>query len=258
MAMDQAPSEAQTADKLLAAGLKLFKTGFKDILVILLTQTISILALFIVLFTLTMSLYDSSSADFFQYRFIICLVLSSLFVLSVQLGFIAAFTAKFWAIMHGTRITTSHAYAVGFRKAIPLLAWLIVYVLIVATGLMILVIPGLILMVSLFMGVALIIQNHYSTFEAIRISHKMVWPYLRRTLFYLVASVVITLAAYFVTIFPLGVFISYLTNNNPMLSGMIELARYALIVMLVPLFVAMLIPYYMDLLIRQRQTGSAT
>lgn len=255
--MEQMPATPQTIDKLLESGFKLFKSGFKDILGILLTQTITMLVLFVFLFSLTISLYDNTSTDFFQTNFIVCLILSSLLILAVELAFIAAFTAKFWAIVHHSKITSTHAYVVGAAKALPLLAWLITYLLIVTTGLMILFIPGLVLIVSLFMGAGLIIQGHFSTIEAIKISHKLVWPYLRRTLLYLAMSALITLAAYFATIFPLGMFISYITNNNPMLSGVIDLARYALIVILVPLFVALIIPYYMDLLARQQNKDSA-
>ncbi len=246
--MERTPATPQSIDKLLATGFRLFRTGFRDILGILLTQTISVLALFVVLFSLTMSLYDNSSTTIFQPRFIIGLVMSSLLILAVQLAFIASFTAKFWACAHQTSISSAHAYAVGAQKALPLLAWLISYLLIVWTGIILFVVPGLILAVSLFMGAALIIQDHYSTPAAIKTSHKMVWPYLRRTLLYLVLSAGATLIIYFVTLYPLGLFVSYITSHNPMLNGILDIARYALIVMLVPLFIALIIPYYMDLL----------
>ena len=255
--MEQPPTTPQTVDRLLESGFRLFKTGFKDILGILLTQTISMLGLFVALFSLTISLFDNTSTTLFQTDFIVCLILSCLLLLAVELGFIAAFTSKFWAIIHNSKITSAHAYAVGAQKALPLLVWLISYVLLVATGLMILFVPGLVLMVSLFMGAALIIQEHFSTVGALKTSHKLVWPYLRRTLLYLVVSVSITLAAYFATIFPLGMLISYITNNNPMLSGITDLARYALIVILVPFFVALIIPYYMDLQLRRQNKDSA-
>jgi len=245
--MDQAPAALQDTDKLLQTGLRLFKSGFRDILGILLVQTISMLVLIVILFSLTISLYDYTSTDFFQFNFIVSLGLSTLLILMVELGFIAAFTSKFWAIAHQTTITTSHAYRVGINKALPLLIWSLSYLSIVAAGLLLLFIPGLILMVSLFMGAALVIQDHYSTLGALKASYHMTWPYLRRTLFYLVISILLTITVYFATIFPLGMLLSYITNNNPMLSGVFDLAKYALIVMLVPLFVALIIPYYMDL-----------
>ena len=250
--MTEPPAAPQSTDQLLLAGIHLFWTGFREVLGILLTQTITILLLFVVLFSLTLSIYDSTSADRFQFDFIAGLVLSGLIILAVQLGFIAAFTAKFWAHIHNTQMSTAHAYRVGINKALPLLAWLLMYVAIVATGLLLLFVPGLILMVTLFMGGPLIIQHHYSTLAAIRTSHKLVWPSLRQTLLYLVTAAIITLIAYFVTIFPLGMFIAYLTNNNPMLTGIISLLRYALLVLLTPLFVALVIPYYMCLLRRQQ------
>ena len=250
--MTEPSATPQSTGQLLLAGIHLFRTGFREVLGILLTQTITILVLFVVLFSLTVSLYDSTSANRFQFDFIASLILSSLFILAVQLGFIASFTAKFWAHIHNTQMTTAHAYAVGIRKALPLLIWLLAYVAIVSTGLLLLFVPGLILMVTLFMGGPLVIQDHYSTLAAIKASHKLVWPSLRQTLLYLVTAALITTVAYFVTIFPLGMFIAYLTNHNPMLSGVISLVRYALIVMLAPLFVALVIPYYMCLLRRQQ------
>lgn len=250
--MEHQPAIPQPIDDLLRHGFHLFRTGLKEILGILLLQTISILVLFVVLFSLTVSLLDNTAAIPFQPDFILCVVLSSLVVLAIQLGFIATFTTKFWAIAHHTTTTAAHAYAVGIKKALPLLAWLITYLVLVSLGLVVLFVPGLLLMVSLFMGAALIIQDHYSVLAAIKASHQLVWPYLRRTLLYLFLSISITLAIYFATIYPLGLFISYLTGDNPMLSGIFDLARYALIVMLVPLFVALIIPYYMELLQLQK------
>lgn len=254
--MELPPVAPQPIGKLLESGFKLFKTGFKDILGILLTQTISMLVLFIALFSLTISLLDHTSTQLFQTNFIISMILSCLLLLMVELGFIAAFTTRFWAIIHNSEVTTAHAYAIGAQKALPLLIWWISYLLIVSTGLMILFVPGLVLMVTLFMGAGLIIQSHYSIIEALKTSHKLVWPQLRRTLLYLSVSAVITLSAYFATIFPLGMLISYITNNNPMLSGIIDLAKYVLIVILAPLFVALVIPLYMDLQLRQKNNHS--
>lgn len=244
------PVAPQSADKLMKNGLSLFIHGFKHILGILLIQTFSIVVLFVLLFSITISFYDSHSSDTVQLKFLISLILSSLFIVTVQLGFIASFTAKFWAIIHNTHITTRLAFKVGIIKSLPLLGWLVIYIAVVATGLMLLFAPGLILMTSLFMGVALIIQNHLSPVEAIKISHRLVWPHLRRTMFYIFVSSCITLIVYLMTIYPLGLLITYLIADNPMLVGIIDIARYVLIVMLVPLFVALMIPYYMDLLLR--------
>lgn len=255
--MEQQAAMPQPVGDLLRAGFHLIRTGFGGILGMLLTQTICITALFVVLFSMTISLYDSSSPDIFQTGFIICLILSSLLILAVQLGFIAAFTAKFWAVSHGSAITSTQAYASGFSKALPLLLWLVLYILIVSTGLMLLFVPGLVLMVSLFMGAGLIIQNHISVPDAIKISHRLVWPYLRRTLLYLSLAILIVVVTYFATIFPLGLFIGYITSNNPMLSGIFDLVRYVLIVMLAPLFVALIIPYFMDLLQLQKNRHAA-
>lgn len=250
--MDSQPSTPQPIDKLLESGFKLFRSGFRDILRILLAQTVSMLVLFIVLFFITLSLTANMSLQHFKPGVVIALILSLLFVLAVQLGFIAAFTTKFWAIASDKKISCSHAYVIGARKALPLLLWLMLYVLIVAGGLVLLFVPGVILMVSLFMGAGLIIQDHISVIAAIKASHQLVWPCLRRTLLYLTLALLITLAAYFVTIFPLGIFITYLTTNQPMLSGIIVPAKYALIVILVPLFVSLMIPFFKDLRLRQQ------
>lgn len=250
--MDHQPATPQSVDKLLESGFRLFTSGLKDVLGILLAQTLSMLVLFVVLFFITLSLTANMSLEHFKPGVIIGLSLSLLLVLAVQLGFIAAFTAKFWAISMNKKISSAHAYAIGARKALPLLLWLILYVVIVASGLLLLFVPGLILMVSLFMGAGLIIQDHVSSFAAIKASHRLVWPCLRRTLLYLVFALLITLVAYIATLLPLGIFIAYLTANQPMLSGIFVPAKYALIVILVPLFISLLIPYFKDLRLRQQ------
>lgn len=254
--------EPQTAtplaiDNLLLDGFKLFKMGFMDVLGILLSQTLSLIILFVGLFSITMSFYGHSTLTTLPVSFIISMVISILIILMVQLGFVAAFTTKFWAIAHQNKISSSQAYRLGIRKALPLLVWMVIYLLIVWTGLLLFFVPGLVLATSLFMGAALIIQDHHTCLGAVKTSHKMVWPYLRQTLFYIVVAAGITLGLYFVTLYPLGLFVSYLTSNYPMLNGILDIARYALIVMLVPLFVALMIPYYMALLrLAQNQTAS--
>jgi len=232
--------------ELLINGFKLFKTGFRDILGILISQTLSLIALFVVLFSLSMTFYGNGTINTLPTEFIFSVVISILIILLVQLGFIASFTTKFWAIAHHKSISSGQAYRLGIRKALPLLAWVLVYIIIVSTGLMLFFIPGLILGVALFMGAALIIQDHHSPLDAFKASYKMVWPYLRQTLFYLFVSAGITLLIYFLTLYPLGLLLSYLTINYPMLHGILDIARYALIVILVPLFVALIIPYYME------------
>lgn len=244
------PSSHIDTQQLLATGFKLFKTGFREIWTILLTQTLSLLVLFVVLFGITISFFGGSSITTLPTEFVVSLFASILIILLVQLGFIASFTTKFWAIAHGHHSTSSHAYGIGIKKALPLLIWLLLYVLIIWTGLFLLFVPGIILGTTLFMGAALIIQDHHSVPHAFRASHKMVWPYLRVTLFYLLVSAGITLGLYFITLYPLGLFLTYLTTNLPMLHGILDIARYALIVMLVPLFVALIIPFYMELLKR--------
>ena len=234
--------------ELLIKGFTLFKTGFRDILGILITQTFSLIALIVILFTISLSFYDNANLTSLPPKFIISILVSILIILFVQLGFIAAFTTKFWAIAHQKRISSTHAYRLGISKALPLLAWVLIYIVLVGIGLALFVIPGLIIAAALFMGAALIIQNRYSTLGALKASYKMVWPNLQQTLFYIVMSAAITLTIYFLTLYPLGLLISYLTNSYPLLNGIFDIARYALIVMLVPLFVALIIPYYMEVL----------
>lgn len=237
------PFESQ---ELLIKGFKLFRTGFREILGILLSQTLSLIVLAVVLFSITMLFYGSHTGGSLPTAFLISLVSSILIVLMVQLGFIASFTTKFWAIAHQRHISSSQAYHLGIRKALPLLIWVIIYLTVVAAGLLFFIVPGLILAVTLFMGAALVIQDHYPPMAAFKASYKMVRPHARQTLFYLFITTAITLLLYFLTLYPLGLFVSYLTSNYPILNGIFDIVRYTLIVMLVPLFVALVIPFYME------------
>ena len=70
---------------------------------------------------------------------------------------------------------------VGIRKVIPVFIALILYSLIVGLGMMLLIIPGLILLLTLMFYQILIVNDNEGIFSSLKASHRLVWGNYWRT-----------------------------------------------------------------------------
>jgi len=81
-----------------------------------------------------------------------------------------------------TALSAGQAFSTGLPKVLPMLGATILFVLALMVGLVLLVIPGLILMLSLFFFWYLILLENQGALDSLKSSHKLVWGNWWRTL----------------------------------------------------------------------------
>ena len=150
----------------------------------------------------------------------------------------------------------------GFSKIIPLLLATIVYMIAVVLGTIALVIPGIILMLSLyFYGAAIVIDNK-GFFESIKFSHGLVWGNWWRTLMVLTVPILIIMALYSILMIALGVNMAMLAGVGAGASGIDQAGMMQTLLwfsvgtavvnsLVTPLFYAVMVVLFHDLKLRK-------
>jgi hypothetical protein len=121
----------------------------------------------------------------------------SLLTGAMTLVFYAAIIVRINAIACGLDVTMADAVGVGFKRFFPMLLAYIIYGLCVAGGMLALVIPGFILILSLMFAPYLVIIDELSALDAIKQSHKLVWGYWWRTAGIFTVIMFLVFAVYF-------------------------------------------------------------
>jgi hypothetical protein len=143
----------------------------------------------------------------------------------------------------------------GLRAAIPLLITGILYSLAVTLGLILLVIPGVILMVSLVLYMPAFTMDNAGIIGSLKKSHNLVWGNWWRTLLILSVPMIIMLVILGGVGLVIGFFIGFgmAQTEGGLLQYQIimEVAQYAVNTVLAPLFPALMIILYNDLKLRK-------
>lgn len=105
----------------------------------------------------------------------------------------------------GAPMTLGQSLGVGLRRMFPMLGSLIMYTLIVMSGMLLLIIPGLILMVSMMFCSYALVLDRKGPIEALTFSHALVWGRWWRTL--MLVSVAAAVAFTIMAVFQLPFFL---------------------------------------------------
>jgi uncharacterized membrane protein len=157
--------------------------------------------------------------------------------------------AKLGAVTQGMPIGLGVALIRGLKVFFPLLLATILYVLAVTVGMVLLIIPGLILMLSLIFYSYAIVLDGEGPIASLKTSHRLVWGNWWRT------AVVLTVAVLIVYVLMIGAtlpltFLLIGSEPTTMLS-LIELIMNLVYALLTPLILAMFIVIYQDLKVRK-------
>lgn len=155
--------EPQTIGKVVDSGLKLFRAGFRQVL------GLSVLAA-VVLMISDPTL--SSMAGLASWQSGVLYVVGILLYFACYLGI----TRMLADIARGETPAGFGSYLrLGISRLWPALVAVLLYMLAIAVGLVLLVIPGLILMGSLMLGMYLIVLEDKGGVAALKRSHQLVW-----------------------------------------------------------------------------------
>jgi hypothetical protein len=136
-------------------------------------------------------------------------LLPSLLAMLAGFVFMNAMMVRIDATAHARSIGVGTSLGIGIRKLLPVFVGMVVYMVAVMLGMVLLVIPGVILMLSLAFYQMLIVVDGNRTFASLRASHRLVWGNWWRTATVFLVPAVLYLVIYVVLVLVLGMVIPF-------------------------------------------------
>lgn len=189
--MFEMPVSPQSIGKVLDTGFRLFAYSFKRVFVLTLLAVLA--------FSVPNFLFNSMAAadpQALAQSFGAQMILTFLVAYIVGMVFYNAVYSRMGALAYNRDGSAGDAVKVGLRKVFPALLALILYMLAVIVGSILLIIPGVILMVSLFLYMPLIICDNEGPVSALTTSHRLVWGNWWRTLAVFMAPFFVAMIVY--------------------------------------------------------------
>ena len=245
------PTQPLGIGKLLDSGFKLFFAGFKNILGLLGIQALLSIAVLGGLIMSILGIISSNTPDAQD----VMLSTIGIFVIAysvLSIVFYAGYIAKFNSTANGGSMGLGESLGTGFKKFFPIIFFSILYMLAVVIGSILLIIPGIILMISLSLGMYLIVTDNLGPIDALKQSHAYVWGNWWRTLLYISIAGIISMIIYFILLIPFGFIIGFLAQGDPMMLAMIDIMNQFLSFVITPFMVAMFLPLISDLRLRKQ------
>lgn len=250
--MSALPAQPQTIGKTLDSGIRLYIRGLGKVLPISLVVSLIGTAPNLIRFNPGLVKVQDPAAmvTFFVGYFIVLVILG----IAIYGGMI-----KFYGDLGaGKTPTLAGSLKRGFSKILPILISGILYSIVVMLGLVALVIPGIILMLSLYLFSTAIMLDDKGIVESLKYSHSLIWGNWWRTAVIFTVPIVIIMGLYVILGIVASVVVATMAgaaghfNPNDMSQFMWIIFAEAIINALVyPLFYAMSVAVYHDLKIRK-------
>lgn len=145
-------------------------------------------------------------------------------------------------------LTRRQALSVGLNRMLPMLGSLLMYGLIMMTGMLLLIIPGLVLLVTMMFGSYALVLDGKGPIDALGFSHSLVWGRWWRTV--TLVSVSAAVAFTLMALFQLPFFA--LMDNEVMMMVGLEIGNMIGSAVGMPLIYATMITCYYELKLRAR------
>ena len=148
-------------------------------------------------------------------------------------------------------MSAGQALDVGVRKCLIALVSSICFGLAVAVGLVLLIVPGLILLVSLIFGVTGIMLDDKGIISSLNYSHKLVWGNWWRTATLLTVGVIIVYVLFLIAALALGFTAGFLSSDRTVLMLVQFVSSGVATFVVTPFFIALMLEIYRDLKLRK-------
>ncbi|MHB8474504.1 MAG: hypothetical protein ACYDC8_16965 [Gammaproteobacteria bacterium] len=244
------PEQPQSIGKTLDSGIKLYLASFKSIILLsLLYGFISIIP----------QLLMARLAPALRAGHWGSVAPAILVVMLFSVFLVNAMVYRIGMVARGTPAAMGVALRLALKRLAPVVFGSILYGLSVALGMVLLIIPGIILMFSLFFFSVAIVLDGVGMRASLALSHRLVWGNWWRTTTILSVVGIISLAFYFGLAALLGLVVAISVGNNPALIQQLLQPLVAVFsAVLTPLFYSILVVLYHDLKIRKQGTDLAT
>ncbi len=241
------PKQPQSIGEVLDSGFRLFATGFsKTIGLSVVANIIAYVPLFML--TLYMASHLQAPADPtaimapFGIGILVAMLLSMIFYLAI--------IHVFGALAREEPVSIGASLTVGLKRLMPVLIALILYMIAVSLGMVLLIVPGLILMLTLmFFAVGMVLEKE-GIFSSLSRSHRLVWGNWWRTATVLTVPVIIVMVV-FIGVSLVLAFLSQLIPAPEITSLVVQMVLNAVTQLL---FYAIFVVQYQDLILRKEGT----
>ena len=180
----QTLTQPSSIGRVLDSGFKLFAASLKPVLVLVVAVSITSILMQYSMFQLMLPAQQfTTQEEVTQYMSeALPQVLGiTLFMSLIMYIFYNAVIYRIGNVAKGMEDDLFESLIVGIRKVIPVFIALILYSLIVGLGMMLLIIPGLILLLTLMFYQILIVNDNEGIFSSLKASHRLVWGNYWRT-----------------------------------------------------------------------------
>ena len=248
--------------RVLDNGFKLFVASIKPVLLlVVVTAIINVIMQYAMFQTMMPAQQLASEQEMAQYMADIMpqILGISAIMWIVSIILYNAMLSRVGDVASGGNSDLYDALIVGIRKMLPVFIAAILYTLAISIGLVLLVIPGLILMITLLFFQVLIVVDDEGIIASLKLSHKLVWGNYWRTTAVILIPVFIVYALIMVVAIAAGFFSAMnepeVVNGQMQMSfGMFDMVMAAVSVLMVPFLDAIFIVHVNDL--KLRKSGS--
>ncbi len=245
--MFQYANQPQSISRVLDNGIRLFLSGFRSVVGLALISAIisSVPNLFGPSQQPGQALAPGQMQGFF-----------GIMLIATVVGFVFynAIIIRLDANASDRQLSLGDSLSIGLKKLLPVLVGMILYVIAVMLGSIVLLVPGIILMMSLFFYPMLIVVDNHGILDALKTSHRLVWGNWWRTSTVLMVPAALMMVIYIALGFVTGV-TAGLTGGVEQTTGMpITLTLFSIAVGTIggPLFYAIMLVQLHDLKLRKQ------
>ena len=241
------PKQPQSIGEVLDSGFRLFATGFsKTIGLSVVANIIAYLPLFVLTLHMASGLQAPADPTAIMAPFGIGILVAGL----VSMVFYLAIIHVFGALAREEPVSIGASLTVGLKRLIPVFIALILYMIAVSLGMVLLIIPGLILMLTLmFFAVGMVLEKE-GIFSSLSRSHRLVWGNWWRTATVLTVPVIIVMVV-FIGVSLVLAFLTQLIPAPEITNLVVQMVLNAVTQLL---FYAIFVVQYQDLILRKEGT----
>jgi hypothetical protein len=172
----------------------------------------------------------------------------------VGLVFMNAMMVRIDATAHARNLSVGTSLGIGVRKLLPVFIGMLIYLIAVMLGVVLLVIPGFILMLSLAFYQMLIVVDGNRTVESLRTSHRLVWGNWWRTATVFLVPTALYVVIYFVLGLVMGLVVPFTEGEGgrATLEFALRVATIVVGTISMPLFYSVALAQLNDLKLRKQ------
>ena len=244
--MYQLATQPQSIGKVLDNSMRLFTASFSKIFVLVLIMVVVSAAPYLMEPTLNFDFEQPTSTTYSLIT--IFWFIPMLIIIFTCYG---AIYARIGAIMHNRELSLLDSLKIGIKKLVPIIVASLLYVLAIFGGMILLIIPGFILMLTLLFYMPLIASEDEGILSSLKRSHRLVWGNWWRTTSVFVVPGFIIIAVLLLMVSIIGIAIGIPNMDIKVIALVENLASSLSSLITTPFLCAVLVSQLHDLKLRK-------